>query len=170
MSNFQAQIEELEAKLNVATNSKPKGFTPKTKNSKDSPRSGYKVASPTTATETDPAPESPPSNAISTAKKTALTLSHQSHDAMKALQGTGLENAAAYIQRQQADRNAIVEKVSDAIAYLCDPDVLEADIMSAAAAKVAARSNAWGYTEPTVDLDTLFALPTPSPRLIEEAP
>jgi cell division septum initiation protein DivIVA len=167
MSNFQQQIEELEAKLNAATNSKPKpkGFTPKTK---DFPRSSYKVASPTTAEKTASTVEPSPSSTIPTAKETASTLSHQSHDAMKALQGTGLENAAAYIQRQQTDRNAIVEKVSDAIAYLCDPDVLEADIMSAAAAKVAARSNAWGYTESTVDLDTLFALPTPSPRLIKE--
>jgi hypothetical protein len=167
MSNFQEQIEELEAKLNASTNSqpKPKGFTPKIK---DFPRSGYKVASPATAEKTASTVEPSPSSTIPTAKETASTLSHQSHDAMKALQGTGLENAAAYIQRQQTDRNAIVEKVSDAIAYLCDPDVLEADIMSAAAAKVAARSNAWGYTESTVDLDTLFALPTSSPRLIEE--
>jgi hypothetical protein len=146
--------EEIQA-MNQGKN-KPKGFTPKAKGDRPSKSS-------------IPHPE-PDSSTLSTAKETALTLSHQSHDAMKALQGTGLENAAAYIQRQQADRNAIVEKVSDAIAYLCDPDVLEADIMSAAAAKVAARSNAWGYTEPTIDLDTLFALPTSSPRLIEEAP
>jgi hypothetical protein len=135
---------------------KPKGFTPSAKVNRPSQPSV-------------PHPE-PDSSTLPTAKETASTLSHQSHDAMKALQGTGLENAAAYIQRQQSDRTAIVERVSDAIAYLCDPDVLEADIMSAAAAKVAARSNAWGYTESTVDLDTLFALPTSSPRLIEEAP
>jgi hypothetical protein len=133
---------------------KPKGFTPKAKVNRPPQTSS-------------PPPEAD-SSSLPTAKETASTLSHQSHDAMKALQGTGLENAAAYIQRQQNDRNAIVEKVSDAIAYLCDPDVLEADIMSAAAAKVAARSNAWGYTDSTIDLDALFALPTPSPRLIKE--
>jgi hypothetical protein len=141
-----------------------KGFIPK---AKGDPCGNSKADRPP---QTSSLPPETGYSTLPTAKETASTLSHQSHDAMKALQGTGLENAAAYIQRQQADRNAIVEKVSDAIAYLCDPDVLEADIMSAAAAKVAARSNAWGYTEPTVDLDTLFALPTPSPRLIEEAP
>jgi hypothetical protein len=141
-----------------------KGFTPRAKG--NSCGNG-KTDRPT---HTSSPPPKAGSSTLPTAKETASTLSHQSHDAMKALQGTGLENAAAYIQRQQTDRNAIVEKVSDAIAYLCDPDVLEADIMSAAAAKVAARSNAWGYSESTVDLDTLFALPTPSPRLIEEAP
>jgi hypothetical protein len=141
-----------------------KGFTPK---AKGDPCGNDKADRPSQPSVPHPEPDS---STLPTAKETASTLSHQSHDAMKALQGTGLENAAAYIQRQQSDRNAIVEKVSDAIAYLCDPDVLEADIMSAAAAKVAARSNAWGYTESTVDLDTLFALPTPSPRLIEETP
>jgi hypothetical protein len=146
--------EEIQA-MNQGKN-KPKGFTPKAKGDRPAQASS--------------SPPQTASNNIPAAREAALALSNQSHDAMKALQGRGLENAAAYIQRQQSDRNAIVEKVSDAIAYLCDPDVLEADIMSAAAAKVAARSNAWGYTEPTVDLDTLFALPTPSPRLIEEAP
>jgi len=117
------------------------------------------------ARSTTPAP-SAPSTAIPTARTNALALSAQSHDAMSALQGAGLGNAAAYVQRKQMERNAVVEKVSDAIAYLSDPNVLEADIMSAAAAKVAACSNAWGYTEPIVDFDTLFALPATSQHLL----
>jgi len=106
------------------------------------------------------------SNAIPTARTNALTLSGQSHEAMNALQSAGLGNAAAYVQRKQAERNAVVDKVSDAIAYLSDPDLLESDIMSAASAKVAARSDAWGYAEPVVDFDNLFALPTSSQRML----
>ena len=106
------------------------------------------------------------SNAIPTARTSALTLSGQSHEAMNALQGAGLQNAAAYVQRKQTERNAVVDKVSDAIAYLSDPDLLESDIMTAAAAKVAARSDAWGYSEPVVDFDNLFALPTSSQRML----
>jgi len=106
------------------------------------------------------------STAIPTARTNALTLSGQSHEAMSALHGAGLQNAAAYVQRKQTERNAVVEKVSDAIAYLSDPDLLESDIMSAAAAKVAARSDAWGYAEPVVDFDNLFALPSSSQRML----
>ena len=112
-----------------------------------------------------PAPTEP-SIAIPTARTTALALSTQSHDAMSALQSAGLQNAAAYVQRKQMERNAVVDKVSDAIAYLSDPNVLEADIMSAAAAKVQARSGAWGYAEPVVDFDNLFALPASSQRML----
>ena len=88
---------------------------------------------------------------------------------MSALQSAGLGNAAAYVQRKAMERNAVVDKVSDAIAFLNDPDVLEADIMSAAAAKIQARSGAWGYPETAVDFDTLFALPVNSQRLLGEA-
>jgi hypothetical protein len=102
---------------------------------------------------------------IDSARGNALVLSSQSHDAMSALQTAGLQNAAAYVQRKTAERNAIVDKVSDAIAYLSDPDLLESDIMGAAAAKVAARSGAWGYQEDTT-WDNLFALPESSQRLL----
>jgi len=110
--------------------------------------------------------EQPTSAAIPTARTNALALSAQSHDAISVLQSAGLQNAAAYMQRKQIERNAVVDKVSDAIAYLSDPDVLEADIMSAAAAKVQARSGAWGYAEPVVDFDNLFALPASSQRIL----
>jgi hypothetical protein len=139
--------EEIQA-LNQGK-SKPQGFIPKVKS--------------------DRPPQSQPTSSLPTAQETALNLSTQSHDAMKALQSKGLENAAAYIQRKQTERNAVVEKVSDAIAYLSDPDILEADIMSAAAAKVSAHFNAWGYTETPVDFDTLFALPITPQHLLEEA-
>jgi len=142
--------EEIQA-INQGKN-KPQGFTPKAKSDRR-------------PQEASPLPQSASTN-IPTAKETALTLSTQSHDAMKALQGEGLQNAAAYVQRKQVERNAVVEKVSDAIAYLSDPDLLESDIMSAAAAKVAARSDAWGYAEPAVDFDNLFALPTSSQRML----
>jgi hypothetical protein len=123
-----------------------------------------------------PKPDRPPSaqpepiaasTHIPQARETALNLSSQSHEAMNALQTSGMQNAAAYIARKQVERNAVVEKVSDTIAYLCDPDLLEADIMSAAAAKIAARSNAWDYTGPAVDFDQLFALPTHPNRLLK---
>jgi hypothetical protein len=130
-----------------------KGFAPKTKT--DRP-----------AAASQSAPSAAASTAIPTARETALALSTQSHAAMNALQGVGLENAAAYVARKQQERNAIVDKVSDAIAYLSDPDLLEADIMSAAAAKVAARSDGWGYAETTVDFDNLFALPESSQRVL----
>ncbi len=109
------------------------------------------------------------SSAIPQARTNALTLSSQSHEAMTSLQGAGLQNAAAYVQRKQAERNAVVEKVSDAIAYLSDPDLLESDIMSASLAKVQARSGAWGYAEPVVDFDNLFALPATSQRMLNGA-
>jgi hypothetical protein len=128
---------------------KPKGFSPKPKGDRHT--------------------QFQPTSTLPTTQETALTLTTKSHEAIKALQSAGLQNAAAYIQRKQAERNAVVEKVSDAIAYLCDPDILEADIMSAAAAKVSAHSNAWGYTETTVDFDALFALPITPQRLLEEA-
>jgi hypothetical protein len=134
---------------------KPQGFTPKAKGDRPTPEATDELT--------------PQPNVVLTPRETALNLSTQSHDAIKALQSAGLENAVAYIQRKQRDRNAVVEKVSDAIAYLCDPDILEADIMSAAAAKASAHSNAWGYTETTVDFDALFALPTTPQRLLEEA-
>jgi len=99
-------------------------------------------------------------------KVNALAVATQSNKTIATTQKTGLENATAFIQKQQAQRNQLVDQVSDAIAYLSDPDLLEADIMSAAAAKVAARSNAWGYAEPLVDFDNLFALPASSQRML----
>ena len=153
-------------KLNATANgTKPKGFTVNEKNRakhqvKGNPRATCK------ATHSNQAPPEPAPTNISTARESALALSTQSHDAMKTLQGEGLQNAAAYVQRKQVERNAVVEKVSDAIAHLTDPDLLEADIMSAAAAKVAARSDAWGYSEPVVDFDNLFALPVSSQRML----
>jgi len=131
-----------------------KGFKPQPKSDR-----------PSTAAQPEPTAQSA-STAIPTARTNALTVSGQSHEAMNALQGSGLQNAAAYVQRKQTERNSIVEKVSDAIAYLSDPDLLESDIMSAAAAKVAARSNAWDYGEPAVDFDNLFALPASSQRML----
>jgi len=147
-------------KLNATANGSTagQGFMPKTKGD---PRGTYEAACPSTV---QPQPQI--STAIPTARNHALALSAESHDAMSALQSAGLGNAAAYVQRKQTERNAVVEKVSDAIAYLSDPDVLEADIMSAAAAKVAARSGAWSYAEPAVDFDSLFALPASSQQLL----
>jgi len=141
-------------KLNATANgtNSGKGFTPKVKG--DS----------TTESHTE-APTQSASNTIPH-RCNALALSAQSHEAMSTLHGAGLQNAAAYVKRKQTERNAVVEKVSDAIAYLSDPDLLEADIMSAAAAKVAARSDAWGYSEPVVDFDNLFALPASSQRML----
>lgn len=138
-----------------ANRTKTKGFTPATKGNR-----------PSTLNQPEAPTQSQAFAAIPTARTNALALSSQSHDAMSALQSAGLGNAAAYVQRKQAERNAVVEKVSDAIAYLSDPDVLEADIMSAAAAKIQARSGAWGYAEPVVDFDNLFALPASSQRLL----
>ena len=136
---------------------KPRGFTPNADNRAKRQSKGDRSTQ---------EPSQPRSTAIPTARQSALALSTQSHDAMSALQGAGLQNAAAYVQRKTLERNAVVDKVSDAIAYLSDPDVLEADIMSAAAAKVAARSGAWGYAETKVDFDTLFALPATSQHLL----
>jgi len=141
----------------IATDTAGQGFTPKAKGT----RGICEAASPSTV---QPQPQT--CTAIPTARTHALALSAESHDAMSALQSTGLGNAAAYVQRKQMERNAVVERVSDAIAYLSDPDLLESDIMSAAAAKVAARSDAWGYAEPAVDFDNLFALPTSSQRML----
>jgi len=143
-------------KLNATANGSNagKGFTPKVK--------GDRLDAPS---QPEP-PAQAASTAIPTARTSALTLSGQSHEAMNALQSQGLGNAAAYVQRKQTERNQVVEKVSDAIAYLSDPDLLESDIMSAAAAKVAARSDAWGYAEPVVDFDNLFALPVSSQRML----
>ena len=140
-----------------ANKTKPQGFTPTPKN--DRPAAQAEAQPQQTAA----------SIAILTARANALVLSTQSHAAMSALKSAGLGNAAAYVQRKAMERNAVVDKVSDAIAYLSNPDLLEADIMSAAAAKVAARSDAWGYTEIRVDFDTLFALPATSQRLLSEA-
>ena len=144
--------DELQAMNRPSSKNRTKGFTPKAKGDRHTP----------------PSPLNPqiPSTAIPTARQSALALSTQSHDAMSALQGAGLQNAAAYVQRKQMERNAVVEKVSDAIAHLTDPDLLESDIMSAAAAKIQARSGAWGYAEPVVDFDNLFALPASSQRML----
>jgi hypothetical protein len=143
-----------------AEREKPKGFTPTDNKAKREAKTDRPAAAP------QPAPSAAASTAIPTARETALALSSQSHKAMSALQGAGLENAAAYLRRKQQERNEVVDKVSDAIAYLSDPDLLEADIMSAAAAKVQARSGAWGYADPAMDLDNLFALPVASQRLL----
>ena len=129
-----------------ANRSNPQGFTPKGKSDRPS--------------------QPQPNSAMPTARTNAVSLSTQSHDAMSALHGAGLQNAAAYVQRRTAERDLVVAKVSDAIAYLSDPDVLEADIMNAAAGKVQARSGAWGYAEPVVDFDNLFALPSQSQHLL----
>jgi hypothetical protein len=124
------------------------------------------------ASAAEPSADRPDSNRavgaykIDTARENSLALSGQSHQAMNALQSAGLQNAAQYVARKQQERNAIVDRVSDAIAYLSDPDLLESDIMSAAAAKVAARSDGWGYAEPVIDFDNLFALPESSQRLL----
>lgn len=136
---------------------KPQGFTPNTDNK----------AKRAAAQEQPPAPTDnrPASTAIPTAREGAIALAATSHGAMNALQSAGLQNAAAYVQRKTAERNVIVDKVSDAIAYLSDPDLLESDIMSAAAAKVAARSGAWGYQEDSA-WDNLFDLPEGSQRLL----
>ena len=128
-----------------ANRTKPQGFTPKTQSDR---------------------PAQPTSGAMPQARTNALSLSAQSHEAMSALQSAGLQNAAAYVQRKTAERDLVVSKVSDAIAYLADPDILEAEIMNAAAAKVQARSNAWDYVEPVVDFDNLFALPSQSQHLL----
>jgi len=146
-------LNEIKAQQ-TAQSTAGKPFTPKPKADR-----------PSAAAQPEPTPQST-STAIPTARTSALTLSGQSHEAMNALQSAGLGNAAAYVQRKQTERNQVVEKVSDAIAYLSDPDLLESDIMSAAAAKVAARSNAWDYGEPAVDFDNLFALPVSSQRML----
>ena len=141
-------------KLNATANGSTagQGFTPKPK-----------AASPAA---TQPESTAQPTSTAIPHRCNALALSNESHEAMSALQGAGLKNAAAYVQRKQTERNQVVEKVSDAIAYLSDPDLLEADIMSAAAAKVAARSNAWDYADPEMDFDNLFALPSSSQRML----
>jgi hypothetical protein len=147
--------EEIQA-MNRTSNgkAKPQGFTPKAKG--DSCGEGDR-----------PNPH-PSSTAISTARQNALALAAQSHAAMDALQSEGLQNAAAYVQRKTAERNAVIDKVSDAIAYLSDPDVLEVDIFAAAAAKVQARNEAWTYPEDTT-WNNLFALPESSQRLLGES-
>jgi len=139
--------------------SKPQGFA---KVKSDRP--------PTSQTEPAPADSNCVVGAykIDAMREGAIALSATSHEAMSALQSAGLQSAAAYVQRKQAERNLVVEKVSDAIAYLSDPDLLEADIMSATAAKMKQRTNAWGYESSSVNLDELFALPAPSQRLIGE--
>jgi len=148
--------DELQAMNRPSSKNRTKGFTPKAKGDRPAPASA------------PPSPLNPqiPSTAVPTARQSALALSTQSHDAMSALQGAGLQNAAAYVQRKTLERNSVVDKVSDAIAYLSDPDLLESDIMSAAAAKIQARSGAWGYAEPVVDFDNLFALPASSQRML----
>jgi len=99
-------------------------------------------------------------------KASALAVADKSGTAIATTQKSGLESATAFIKKQQAQRNQLVDQVSDAIAYLSDPDLLESDIMSAAAAKIQARSGAWGYAEPVVDFDNLFALPASSQRML----
>ena len=148
--------DELQAMNRPSSKNRTKGFTPKAKGDRPAPASA------------PPSPLNPqiPSTAVPTARQSALALSTQSHDAMSALQSAGLQNAAAYVHRKTLERNSVVEKVSDAIAYLSDPDLMESDIMSAAAAKVQARSGAWGYAEPVVDFDNLFALPASSQRML----
>jgi hypothetical protein len=143
--------EEIQAMNHPKGKTKPQGFMPKAKG--DRP------------TQSSPPKPQTTSTSIPTARQNALALSTQSHNAMSALQGEGLQNAAAYVQRKTVERNAIVDKVSDAIAYLSDPDVLEADIFAAAAAKVQARSEAWTYPEDTT-WDNLFAFPEGSQRLL----
>jgi len=144
--------EEIQA-INRTSNgkTKPQGFVPKAK--------GDHLPQPST-----PKPQTS-STAIPTARQNALALSTQSHNVMSTLQGEGLQNAAAYVQRKTVERNAIVDKVSEAIAYLSDPDILEADIFAAAAAKVQARNAAWTYPEDKT-WDNLFALPEGSQRLL----
>jgi hypothetical protein len=116
---------------------------------------------------TEPTPQpTATSTVIPTAREGAIALSATSHEAMKALQSQGLGNAAAYVQRKAAERNAIVDKVSEAIAYLSDPGVLEGDIMSAAAAKIQARNSPWAYPDDDADWENLFALPASSQRLL----
>ena len=149
-----------------ANKNKRQGFTPKPKSD---PSGISKGARPTTAQAEAMPQQTAASNALPTARTNALALAATSHDAMSALQSSGLSNAAAYVHRKTLERNAVVDKVSDAIAFLNDPDVLEADIMSAAAAKIQARSGAWGYPETAVDFDNLFALPVRSQRLLGEA-
>jgi hypothetical protein len=152
-------------KLNATANgkNKPQGFTANSQNK--AKRAAASAQPEVTAAAPAPAPQTA-SNTVPQARESAIAISATSHSAMSALQSSGLQNAAAYVQRKQMERNAVVDKVSDAIAYLSDPDLLEADIMSAAAAKVAARSGAWGYVEPAVDFDNLFALPASSQRLL----
>jgi hypothetical protein len=146
--------DEIQAMHSTKNKTKPQGFISKPKG--DRPSICPPVQQPAVQ-----------STKILTARKSALVLSTQSHDAMSALQSAGLQNAAAYVQRKTAERNAIVDKVSDAIAYLSDPDLLEADILAAAAAKVEARSESWGY-ESDDRWDDLFALPSSSQRLLTE--
>lgn len=153
MSNFDAQLNEMKASLNnPAPSTSGKPFVPK------------KTDRPAAAQPTAPTPAAA-STAIPTAREGAIALSATSHDAMNALQSQGLGNAAAYVKRKQAERNAIVDRVSDCIAALADPDLLESDIMNAASAKVAARSNAWEYEHCTA-WDGMFALPDGSQRLL----
>jgi hypothetical protein len=144
MSNFQTQLAEMEASL------------------KTSPNASNKTRRDAVQGDRQPSQQSTNSTAstqnISAARESALALSVQSHKAMTDLQSAGLNNAAAYIQRKATERAAIVDKASEAIALMLDPDLLESDIMNAAAVKVAARSDAWNYTE-TIDLDVLFAPP-----------
>jgi len=154
--------DELQAMNRPSSKNRTKGFTPK---AKGDPRGNCEAAC-SAPTAPSPLNPQPPSTAILTARQSALALSTQSHDAMSALQEAGLQNAAAYVHRKTLERNSVVDKVSDAIAYLSDPDLLESDIMSAAAAKIQARSGAWGYAEPVVDFDNLFALPTSSQRML----
>jgi hypothetical protein len=100
------------------------------------------------------------------AQSTALTVATDSNKTIGKTQKTGLESATAFIHKQRQQRDQIIDQVSEAIAYLSDPVLLEADIMSAAAAKVQARSGGWDYAEPVVDFDNLFALPESSQRML----
>jgi hypothetical protein len=155
--------EEIQA-MNRTSNgkAKPQGFTPK---AKGDPCGNSEADRPAPSTPPNPQPST---TAIPTARQNALALATQSHAAMNALQSEGLQNAAAYVQRKTTERSAVIDKVSDAIAYLSDPDVLEADIFAAAATKVQMRNEAWTYPEDTT-WDNLFALPESSQRLLGES-
>jgi hypothetical protein len=161
MTTNNAQTEKDFIAQQSAKRTKPQGFTPQTKS--DRPPTSQ------------PEPAAADSNRavgaykIDAMREGAIALSATSHAAMSALQSAGLQDAAAYVQRKQAERNLVVDKVSDAIAYLSDPGVLEADIMSTAAAKVQARNSPWAYQDYQDDdatWDNLFALPASSQRLL----
>jgi hypothetical protein len=154
-------LNEIKAQQ-AAQSTNGKGFTPNSQNkAKRTATTEQPIAPPTQPTD-DTRQQS---NTIPTAREGAIALAATSAQAMNALQTAGLQNAAAFVQRKTAERNAIVDRVSDAIAYLSDPDLLESDILSAAATKVEARSNAWSY-ESDDTWDNLFALPVSAQRML----
>jgi len=153
MTTNNAQAEKDFIAQQSAKRNKPQGFTSKAKSDR-TPQKPDDI-------ETE-------STAIPAAQQKAVETATESHETIAALQRAGMQTAAAYVQRQTAQRNAVVEQVSDKLAWLTDPGLLEADIMSRTAAKVKQRTNAWGYESSSVNLDELFALPAPSQRLIGE--